>query len=102
MALAKGEQAKREHAAVALDPMPPRDRRIIHMALKDDPLVTTRSSGEGFLRSVEIMPVDERSERPDERGHSRRRERAGGNGQKRERTQPGQQGGFKHGQKRIV
>jgi len=102
MALAKGEQAKREHAAVALDPMPPRDRRIIHMALKDDPLVTTRSSGEGFLRSVEIMPVDERSERPDERGHNRRRERAGGNGHTRERTQPGQQGGFKHGQKRIV
>jgi len=102
MALAKGEQAKREHLAVALDPMPPRDRRIIHLALKDDPLVTTRSSGEGFLRSVEIMPVDERREGPGARGHERRRERAGESGQPRERTPPGQQGGFKHGQKRIV
>jgi spoIIIJ-associated protein len=101
MALAKGEQAKREHTAVALEPMPPRDRRIIHLALKDDPLVTTRSSGEGFLRSVEIMPVDERREGPTDRS-DRRRERSGGSGQKRERTPPGQQGGFKHGQKRIV
>ena len=102
MALAKGEQAKREHTAVALDPMPPRDRRIIHLALKDDPLVTTRSSGEGFLRSVEIMPVDERREGPGVRGHDRRRERLGGSGHNGERTPPGQQGGFKHGQKRIV
>jgi spoIIIJ-associated protein len=100
MALAKGEQAKREHLAVALDPMPPRDRRIIHLALKDDPLVTTRSSGDGFLRSVEIMPVDERREGPGESGRDRRRERTGDSVQKRER--PGQQGGFKHGQKRIV
>jgi spoIIIJ-associated protein len=102
MALAKGEQAKREHLAVALEPMPPRDRRIIHLALKDDPLITTRSSGEGFLRSVEIMPVDERREGAGARGRERHRERAGETGGERERTQPGQQGGFKHGQKRIV
>jgi spoIIIJ-associated protein len=102
MALAKGEQAKREHTAVTLDPMPPRDRRIIHLALKDDPLVATRSSGEGFLRSVEIMPVDERREGPGVRGNDRRGERLGGSGHKGERTPPGQQGGFKHGQKRIV
>ncbi|MBV8771207.1 MAG: Jag N-terminal domain-containing protein [Deltaproteobacteria bacterium] len=102
MALAKGEQAKREHLAVALDPMPPRDRRIIHLALKDDPLVTTRSSGEGFLRSVEIMPVGERREGAGARGRDRRRERGSEGGRERDRTPTGQQGGFKHGQKRIV
>ncbi|MBV8357131.1 MAG: Jag N-terminal domain-containing protein [Deltaproteobacteria bacterium] len=102
MALAKGEQAKREHLAVALDPMPPRDRRIIHLALKDDPLVTTRSSGDGFLRSVEIMPVDERREGAGARGRDRQRERGRESGRDREHTTPGQQGGFKHGQKRIV
>jgi len=102
MALAKGEQAKREHLAVSLDPMPPRDRRIIHLALKDDPLVTTRSSGDGFLRSVEIMPVDERREGPGARGHDRRRGQGREGSQERERTPPGQQGGFRHGQKRIV
>jgi spoIIIJ-associated protein len=100
MALAKGEQAKREHLAVALEPMSPRDRRIIHLALKDDPLLTTRSSGDGFLRSVEIMPVDERHEEPSAKGRDRRRER--GQERERERTPPGQQGGFRHGQKRIV
>ena len=51
------EQTKREHTSVTLDPMPPRDRRIVHLALKDDPLITTRSTGDGFLRVVEIIPV---------------------------------------------
>jgi spoIIIJ-associated protein len=101
MALAKGEQAKREHLAVTLDPMPPRDRRIIHLALKDDPMVTTRSSGDGFMRSIEIMPVGERRESPP-LGRDRRREHGRESGRERERTPPGQQGGFKHGQKRIV
>jgi spoIIIJ-associated protein len=101
MALAKGEQAKREHLTVALEPMPPRDRRIIHLALKDDPLVTTRSSGEGFLRSVEIMPVDDRREGSGTRGREQRRGRGAEATRERDR-QPGQQGGFKRGQKRIV
>jgi spoIIIJ-associated protein len=102
MALSKGEQAKREHLAVALEPMSPRDRRIIHLALKDDPLVTTRSSGDGFLRSVEIMPVDERREVPNARGRDRRRERGQEKAHERDHTPPGQQGGFRHGQKKIV
>jgi spoIIIJ-associated protein len=102
MALAKGEQVKREHLAVALEPMPPRDRRIIHLALKDDPMVTTRSSGDGFLRSVEITPVEERREGAGTKGRDWPRDRSRESGRDRERTSPGQQGGFKHGQKRIV
>jgi spoIIIJ-associated protein len=98
MALSKGEQAKREHVAVMLDPMPPRDRRIIHLALKDDPLITTRSSGEGFLRSIQIVPVDERREGGGGRGGRNERPRE----REREHNPIGQQGGFKHGQKRIV
>jgi spoIIIJ-associated protein len=99
MALSKGEQAKREHVVVTLDPMPPRDRRIVHLALKEDPLVTTRSSGDGFLRSIQIVPIEERRDSTGGRaGHNRGRERE----QERDRTPPGQQGGFKHGQKRIV
>lgn len=92
MALQMGEQAKREHQTVRLEPMPPRDRRIIHLALKDDPMLTTRSSGTGFLREVEIVPVG--GERPRPRGR--------GADKPREREPVGQQGGFKHGQKRIV
>jgi len=104
MALSMGERAKRDHRPMTLDPMPPRDRRVVHLALKDDPMLTTRSSGDGFLRSIEIVPA----------GGGQRRERGGGGGsgggesrgrrrERPERPEPvGEQGGFKHGQKRIV
>ncbi len=103
MALSKGEQAKREHVSVMIDPMPPRDRRIVHLALQDDPMITTRSTGDGFLRAIEILPVDERRT-PNERGSENR---GRGRGRERDRDQDstpglGEQGGFKHGQKRIV
>lgn len=104
MALAMGERAKREHEKVMLEPMPPRDRRIVHLALKEDPMVTTRSSGEGFLRAVEILPVGgpahDRGGPSGGPGRGRQRER----NKNRERKDGalGEQGGFKHGQKRIV
>ncbi len=102
MALSKGEQAKREHVSVILDPMPPRDRRIVHLALKDDPMIATRSTGEGFLRAIEIVPVDERHD-PNDRGNENRgRGRGRGREVDRDKAAPGEQGGFKHGQKRIV
>ncbi len=120
MALSMAEQTKREHVSVTLDPMPPRDRRIVHLALKDDPLITTRSTGDGFLRVVEIIPVGERRESGGTRGRPRGGGGASGGGgssgggsgrgrererepePQRERDQPiGQQGGFKHGQKRM-
>lgn len=121
MALSVGERAKREHQAVRLEPMPPRDRRVVHLALKDDPMITTRSAGDGFLRSIEIVPVDgggrrERGNQPAQsQPQSQSRGKGQGQGQARERRrerehQPeqrkdealGEQGGFKHGQKRIV
>jgi len=105
MALSMGERAKREHQSVTLEPMPPRDRRVVHLALKEDPMLTTRSSGEGFLRAIEIVPVG--APRPGGGGDGpgggdRRRER--GRSRERERSNDaiGEQGGFKHGQKRIV
>ena len=49
MALSMGEKAKREHKPLRLDPMPPRDRRVVHLALKEDPMITTRSAGEGLI-----------------------------------------------------
>jgi spoIIIJ-associated protein len=105
MALSKGEQAKREHITVRLDPMPPRDRRIVHLALKDDPLIMTRSFGDGFLRSIEIVPVDNSGDRePNDRGGRERRGHGRDSSRDREEDdlQIGQHGGFKHGQKRIV
>ena len=39
---------------VVLAPMSPRDRRIIHVALKEDEIVSTYSQGEGDMRRVVI------------------------------------------------
>jgi spoIIIJ-associated protein len=110
MALAMGERAKREHQSVMLEPMAPRDRRVIHLALKEDPMLTTRSSGDGFLRAIEIVPVGApRSDRGGPApgpGRGRRRDNRENREKPRERERPndalGEQGGFKHGQKRIV
>ena len=41
---------------VMLEPMPPADRRIVHMALADHPRVTTESNGRGPERRVAISP----------------------------------------------
>lgn len=43
--------------AISLEPMTPRERRIIHMALKGDGQVQTRSEGEGPERHVIIEPA---------------------------------------------
>ena len=42
--------------AVALDPMNGRDRRLIHMALRDREDVATMSEGEGRYRQVVVVP----------------------------------------------
>jgi spoIIIJ-associated protein len=42
--------------SVTLEPMPANERRIIHLALRDDPQVFTESIGEGERRKVSIMP----------------------------------------------
>ena len=42
--------------AVALEAMPPRERRIIHITLRNHPQVTTQSVGEGEQRKVTIIP----------------------------------------------
>ena len=62
--------------AVALDPMNGRDRRLIHMALRDREDVATMSEGEGRYRQVVVVP-----ENSDEFEEARAQsERAGGNG----------------------
>jgi spoIIIJ-associated protein len=41
---------------VTLEPMPPNERRIVHLALAKDPTVITESLGEGDSRKVSITP----------------------------------------------
>jgi spoIIIJ-associated protein len=41
---------------IALEPMPPHERRIIHVTLRDHPIVATESVGKGDRRKVTIIP----------------------------------------------
>ncbi len=50
------KDAVRRHRTVELEPMPPHERRIIHLALKDRDDVYTESVGEGNRRKVTIVP----------------------------------------------
>ncbi len=50
-------KVKKTRKPVATGPMSAQDRRIIHLALKDDPLVKTKSKGEGNMRRVVIYPT---------------------------------------------
>jgi spoIIIJ-associated protein len=56
LALRMAEQVKERKKPFALEPMPAYERRIIHLALADNPDVTTESTGVGELRKVVIMP----------------------------------------------
>jgi spoIIIJ-associated protein len=49
-------QVARNRRPISLDPMPPNERRIVHMTLKSLPDVRTESSGEGDMRRVTIFP----------------------------------------------
>jgi spoIIIJ-associated protein len=56
LALRMADQAVKEKRTVVLEPMPPHERRMIHMALRGRPDVSTRSTGEGDSRKVTIVP----------------------------------------------
>ncbi len=57
MARRMADQAARTGRRVAMEPMPANERRIIHIALRDDPRVTTESVGREPRRKVTIIPV---------------------------------------------
>ena len=56
LALRMAEEAIQRDHIVTLEPMPPHERRIIHLALRDRTDVVTRSIGEGAARKVTIVP----------------------------------------------
>jgi spoIIIJ-associated protein len=56
MALRIGQKAKRTGQAISLEKMNPYDRRIIHLALKNENGLNTKSIGEGIYKKVIIVP----------------------------------------------
>ena len=51
-----GRQVARSRRPIVLEPMPPNERRIVHLTLRSHPEVTTESSGEGNMRRVTVQP----------------------------------------------
>ncbi len=54
LAFRMAERVRTTGRSITLEPMPPNERRIIHLALAKDPTVATSSVGEGERRKVAI------------------------------------------------
>jgi spoIIIJ-associated protein len=57
MARREAKRAVAQSRIVTLEPMSPRDRRVIHLSLAKFPGVSTRSDGQGNERRVRIIPA---------------------------------------------
>lgn len=56
LAVRIAQRVQQTRQPMALEAMPPNERRIVHMALQTHPAVTTASTGEGDQRRVVISP----------------------------------------------
>ncbi len=56
LAVRMAERVKASGRPITLEPMPARERRIVHMTLAENTDVTTQSVGEGEGRKVVIVP----------------------------------------------
>jgi spoIIIJ-associated protein len=54
LAFRMADRVRANGRTVVLEPMPPNERRIVHLALSKDPTVDTSSVGEGDMRKVAI------------------------------------------------
>lgn len=57
MAFQAAERVRRTGKPVTLEPMPPNERRIVHLSLSKDPTVETASVGQGDARKVSIRTL---------------------------------------------
>lgn len=71
MAVAKAAKAVEKKRRVALEPMSPYERRVVHSVLSSNEEVTTVSEGKEPTRRVVIIPKNEVSFERRERGYSR-------------------------------
>ena len=63
MAVRLAEKSKRIGKPISLGQMNAHDRRIVHLALKSDSDVETKSRGEGYLRKLVIFPKKSRKKK---------------------------------------
>ncbi len=60
LAFQMAEKAKKTNRTATIDPISPRDRRIVHLALKGDHRILTKSEGEGLFKRIFIIPNKEK------------------------------------------
>ncbi len=63
MATRLGEKVKTVGHGLTIGPFNAHDRRIIHIALKEDPFLRTESLGEGEMKRIKIIPTKKEGER---------------------------------------
>ncbi|HWZ86347.1 MAG TPA: R3H domain-containing nucleic acid-binding protein [Thermoanaerobaculia bacterium] len=54
LAQTSAEEVRRTRRPTLLPPLAPWERRLVHLALSEDPELETESEGEGFLKRVEV------------------------------------------------
>ena len=52
-----GEKVKTKGYGLTIGPFNAHERRIIHIALKEDPFIQTESLGEGEMKRIKILPT---------------------------------------------
>ena len=57
MAIRVGEKVKSEGHPLTIGPFDAHDRRLVHIALQEDPAIRTESLGEGKLKKMTIIPT---------------------------------------------
>ena len=62
MAIRVGEKVKSKGHPLTIGPFNAHDRRLIHIALKEDPSLRTESLGEGNLKKIAIIPTQNKKE----------------------------------------
>jgi spoIIIJ-associated protein len=59
LALQTADDVRRRGRPRTLEELDPAERRIVHLALADDPDVTTDSIGDGFYKRLKVIPREE-------------------------------------------
>jgi spoIIIJ-associated protein len=56
------DQVEKTGRKQVLEPMPPNERRIVHMALRENAKVYTESTGEEPYRKVSVYPAEDQEQ----------------------------------------
>lgn len=72
LAYKMADKAKKTGRPATINQMSAQDRRIVHLALKDDNQVRTQSMGDGYYRRLVIFPKKKNSFRGKKRSNNRR------------------------------